>query len=354
MEVLKPVEPNYAPEHKEAMKKSPLRLWEPIFFLASYATAWIVLSSSLKVYGVKQVPADLERQELGYFSIACWILGTIACLELIPLTFTIASLIRYPDIPHLHFKMKVSTIQLSIVTVIMTSYFFQANSLVPTFIDPITQRRVYGMRFCEWTMAAPMYTYMVGRILFQQPLNKVVPCMVVTALYLQMGLWAAIYESAFVRWGWVTLSYIGYFMSAYWLSQFLTGSENERERVRRPDEWVKRGLLFWNIFFWGSYGLVFHAAQVGLIGSEWEQLMYTSMDCVAKMTTSVCLIALRSAEWEVVLLEARHAAETARHTAAFEMQLNMLKLQLENKALETELSQPPPEHENAAGLRQRA
>ncbi|CEL91947.1 unnamed protein product [Vitrella brassicaformis CCMP3155] len=348
--ILKPIDPDYTQEQKEVLQKQTLNIYESAVFTGTYAAIWAVLLGSLHFYSAQRIdPAvHTNRAELYFFEIACYVLGTVVMMELFPMVFTIVNILKHPDHAHLHFKLKVSTVNVTIVSVIMTSYIFLANDMVPAFLDPVVGRRVYGGRFIEWTMAAPMYTYLTGRLIFNQPLSKVLPPMVITAIYLQMGLWAAVFANPLIRWGCVYGAYIGYFASAYYLARFTDGVQD-----KHGDLWVKKGLLYFTIVWWGSYGIFFHLAQLGILPSEGEQLMYTAMDSVAKMITSICLISLRSAEWDILLLDARHAAEMARRSAAFETQLQMLKLQLNNQILEGRLAEEEKALGEASGARQR-
>eukprot|EP00386_Alphamonas_edax_P001128 GDKI01003289.1.p1 GENE.GDKI01003289.1~~GDKI01003289.1.p1 ORF type:complete len:378 (+),score=79.07 GDKI01003289.1:64-1197(+) len=340
MKLLQPVEPSYTPEQKAALKKTPLNLWELGAFIACYAATWLLNLSTLALYTADTVDPKTERRELYYFHINAWVLATVWILEAIPFGFTLMNIRRNPEHAHLHFKLKVSAVQLTIVTMIFTSYTLLACDAFPVFIDPVTGRRVYGARFEEWTVAAPMYVYLVGRLLFNAPLARVLPCMGLTAFYLQLGLWAAVSSSPLLRWGCVYVSYVGYFASAVYLASFrqysggnLTSVQTPDGKIRTdPNVYIKRFLLSFIIVYWGSYGFVFHAAHINLISSEYEQLAYTCMDSGAKMMTAVCLISLRSAEWDLVLLEARAAAELAKNTANFEYQLHMLKMELEAAA----------------------
>ncbi|CEM22193.1 unnamed protein product [Vitrella brassicaformis CCMP3155] len=102
---------------------------------------------------------------------------------------------------------------------------------------------------------------------------------------------------------------------------------------------VRRFLLYFNVIWWGLYGVWFHLAHVGALPGWAEQLAYTFMDSGAKTMLTICLISLRSYEFEVAITQARQEAERNRVEYEFDRRLQLLKVQLRHEIISRTLLQ---------------
>ena len=91
--------------------------------------------------------------------------------------------------------------------VVAATYIIMDANLIPVFEEPRTGRRVYAVRYMEWTIDACGLVYLDCRILFGMQFSKFRMLLVYSVLYMLFGLWAALAST----WMWYAI-----FLSASW------------------------------------------------------------------------------------------------------------------------------------------
>ena len=175
----------------------------------------------------------------------------------------------------------------------------------------------------EWTIDACGLVYLDCRILFGMPFSKFRMLLVYSILYMLFGLWAALastwmWYAIFLSASWFFFGLVCYF---YWT--FHRQNPSPLQQFGRAP--IKQAILIFVIVWWVLYGILFMVCfQAPDVVPQWlEQLLWTGMDVVMKLSHTVVLMAWRETQWEIDAVVDRQKAEAGRALAQLDHQVGL-------------------------------
>jgi len=152
-----------------------------------------------------------------------------------------------------------------------------------------------------------------------------------TVAYVMFGLWSALASTWLWYWIFLLCSWLTFALVCGGLVHFLWLDPHPLEPFNRRS--VKPCILAFIIIWWVLYGVVFMISfQAPELMPQWtEQLLWTGMDVIMKLSHTIILIAWRETQWDVDTLVSRRKAERDRQKALKEIQqLRSAESQLED------------------------
>ena len=204
--------------------------------------------------------------------------------------------------------------------VVAATYIIMGANLIPVFEEPRTGRRVYAVRYMEWTIDACGLVYLDCRILFGMQFSKFRMLLVYSVLYMLFGLWAALAST----WMWYAIflsaSWFFFGLVCYYYWTFHRQNPSPLQQFGRAP--IKQAILVFVIVWWVLYGVLFMVCfQAPDVVPQWlEQLLWTGMDVVMKLSHTVVLMAWRETQWEIDAVVDRQKVEAGRTIAQLDHQ----------------------------------
>lgn len=168
--------------------------------------------------------------------------------------------------------------------VVALTYIIMGANIFPVFEEPRTGRRVYGVRYMEWTVDVCGLVYLDCRILFGMKFAQFRMLLVYSALYMLLGLWSALASTwmlyaIFLGGSWFFFGVVCYY---YWT--YLRRNPGPLQQFGRAP--IKHAILVFIIIWWILYGVLFMVCfqAPGLVEQWLEQLLWTAMDVVMKLS----------------------------------------------------------------------
>lgn len=281
-------------------------------------------------FGVKVVPsADVPPEERQFFHHGWTAMLVIAFIEAVAAFLKIwstrnAKLLKVAVLQKLEGNIGVLFGEYFVVVAayaLMSVSSPWVDQVCPVFEEARTNRRVYGARYMEWAVDACGLVYLDCRILFglQSTSGRFLSGLLVyTVLYMLLGLWAAIAHTWILYSVFLAGSWFFFCVVCYQLFSLLRAHPEPLAQFGKAP--IKHGILLFIITWWSLYGVLFMAcfayspADGGV--PQWvEQLLWTGMDVVMKLSHTVVLMAYRDTQWEIDAVVSRKKALAQRFVA---------------------------------------
>jgi putative membrane protein len=207
--------------------------------------------------------------------------------------------------------------------VVGAAYVIMGWNWMPVFLEPRTGRRVYGVRYMEWLVDACGLVSLDCHCLFGRSFHESRWVHVWTVSYMMFGLWSAIASNWFWYWVFLSLSWLTFFFVCAILVKFLLEDPYPLDPFgKRP---VKTCILVFIIVWWILYGVLFMLCfQAPDLVPQWlEQLLWTGMDIIMKLSHTIILIAWRETQWDVDTVVNRRKA--AREMKAARKEIKVIR-----------------------------
>ncbi|CEM11718.1 unnamed protein product [Vitrella brassicaformis CCMP3155] len=327
----------------DARKGPSPRVIPHVTFVVSYAASWAFACCLLHLYDdVPRERTGASSYEIIAFNIACFIMLQIFVMELFPVISLIFSLQKRPAFNYLHLKLKQATLNLGLLLVGICCYATLICNSWPVFIDPVTGNRLYGARLMEWTVSCPLSIYLTGRLTFGRPLSVVIKPMACMSLSIQLALAATLLRPSclWLRWAFGVLPLCCFLGALHYMLDFLvktktrepgdgeaddasssdgSGAVDASVAQHKPREWVKKTILGSKLGGWTLCAIVFHLTFLGIMPPCVDQILYTVFDATAKLVECVSQTALRTTEWDALVMQVKMVQQSAHNGPSPEM-----------------------------------
>jgi hypothetical protein len=311
------------------------------------ALAFGALLAHLYIYpaffNVQIVPADeIPADEMMYFHHGYTAMLVIAAIESITVFIKIWCTYR-DNVLHAHFAKKLEGnigALFGEYFCVAAAYTIMSYNLMPVFLDPRTGRRVYCVRYMAWLVDGCGLMYMDSRILFNRSFREYRSLLFWTAANMLLGLWSAVASAWSLHYVFLIGAWITFAIQCFQLVTFLKKDEKKRKEEGQEEgsvlsdfelkRWILVFIILWSVLYGVLFVGVFHLGDY--IPPWLEQMLWTGMDVVMKLSHTVVLLAWRGSQWEVdSMLKNRRAqaekfvAMLAREKAMVEKDRDMLR-----------------------------